>query len=103
MNDRLPTYLTCHAMCLHYDPHKRTPKLDSSTISSVTDAEKRLTGDDDPVRGGPTAQAQKHAGETINSRTLHDITEGEKKVAGDAPVKGGPTAAAQSQLGKSRN
>lgn len=77
--------------------------MDSTTISSVTGAEKELTGQDDPVKGGPTAQAQKHAGEPINSRTLHDITEGEKKVTGDAPVKGGPTATAQSELGKSRN
>lgn len=58
-------------------------------------------GTDAPVKGGPTAQAQKHAGETISSQTLHDITEGEKKIAGDR-VKGGPTATAQSELAKSR-
>lgn len=53
------------------------------------------------MKGGPTAQAQKHAGEPINASTLHDITEGEKAVAGDR-VKGGPTATAQSELAKSR-
>ena len=78
-------------------------KLDSQTISAITDAEKQLTGKDNPVQGGPTAQAQSHAGQPINSDTLHDITEGEKKVTGGERVKGGPTATAQSELGKSRN
>ena len=41
-------------------------------------------------------------GEKITSEALHDITEGEKKVAGER-VKGGPTSAAQSELGKSRS
>lgn len=54
------------------------------------------------MKGGPTAQAQKHVNEPINADTLHDITEGEKKVAGDR-VKGGPTATAQSELAKSRS
>ena len=78
-------------------------KLDSSTISKITAAEKDITGSDQPVRGGPTAQAQKHANEPINSENLHDITEGEKKITGGERTKGGPTAAAQSELGKSRN
>ncbi|KAI3390695.1 hypothetical protein diail_8864 [Diaporthe ilicicola] len=78
-----------------------TGTLDSKTISEITAAEKDLTGESRPVRGGPTAQAQKHASEPINAETLHDITEGEKKVAGDR-VKGGPTATAQSELAKSR-
>lgn len=77
-------------------------KLDSETISRITHAESQLTGQAEPIAGGPTAQAQKHAGEPINSQTLHDITEGEKKVAGDR-VKGGPTATAQSELSKSRS
>lgn len=56
-----------------------------------------------PVEGGPTAQAQRHAGEPIGSGNLHDITEGEKKITGETgAIKGGPTAAAQSELGKSR-
>lgn len=81
----------------------RTGKLDSESISRINQAEKELTGQPRPVKGGPTAQAQKHAGEPINSQNLHDITEGEKLVTGaDAAVKGGPTATAQSELGKSR-
>lgn len=72
-------------------------------ISAITEAEKGLTGDDRPVKGGPTAQAQKHVGEDINSENLHDITEGEKKITGGERVKGGPTAQAQSELGKSRS
>jgi hypothetical protein len=77
--------------------------LDSENISKITQAEKKITNSDQPVKGGPTAQAQSHAGETINSQTLHDITEGEKKVTGGDRVKGGPTATAQSILGQGRN
>lgn len=77
-------------------------KLDSETISRITEAEKTLTGAEGPVKGGPTAQAQKHVGENINSENLHDITEGEKKIASER-VAGGPTATAQSELGKSRS
>jgi hypothetical protein len=76
--------------------------LDSATISKITDAEKKITGSDGPVKGGPTAQAQKHAGEPISSEALSDITAGEKEIAGDR-LKGGPTSVAQSELGKSRN
>ena len=76
--------------------------LDSATISKITDAEKKITGSDGPVKGGPTAQAQKHAGEPISSEALSDITAGEKDVAGER-LKGGPTSVAQSELGKSRN
>ncbi|KAF7502202.1 hypothetical protein GJ744_006751 [Endocarpon pusillum] len=77
--------------------------LDSSTISKITDAEKKITGDDQPARGGPTARAQQHSGEPITSKALHDITEGEKKVTGGERVKGGPTSTAQSELAKSRS
>ncbi|KAH7402268.1 hypothetical protein DE146DRAFT_652889 [Phaeosphaeria sp. MPI-PUGE-AT-0046c] len=76
--------------------------LDADTMSKITEKEKELTGQDGPVKGGPTARAQQHAGETITSEALHDITEGEKKVAGER-VKGGPTSVAQSELGKSRS
>ena len=80
------------------------PVLNSENISKITDAEKKITGSDNPVRDGPTAQAQKHANETINRDTLHNITEGEKKITGDQrPVAGGPTAVAQSELAKSRS
>ncbi|KAK7185101.1 hypothetical protein DPSP01_012446 [Paraphaeosphaeria sporulosa] len=76
--------------------------LDSETISKITEKEKQITGQDDPVRRGPTAQAQKHFGEPITSEALHDITEGEKNITGGERVKGGPTSAAQSELAKSR-
>ncbi|KAF2875403.1 hypothetical protein BDV95DRAFT_626007 [Massariosphaeria phaeospora] len=77
--------------------------LDSETISKITENEAQITGQVDPVRGGPTAKAQQHAGEPITSQALHDITEGEKKVTGGERVKGGPTSAAQSELAKSRS
>lgn len=78
-------------------------RLDSDTISKITEKEKHITGKDGPVTGGPTAQAQKHANQPITSEALHDITEGEKKITGGERVKGGPTSAAQSELGKSRS
>ncbi|KAH9873129.1 hypothetical protein J1614_005527 [Plenodomus biglobosus] len=81
---------------------EHTGKLDSSTLSKITDAEKKITGHDGPVQGGPTAQAQKHANEPITSQALHDITEGEKKITGGERIKGGPTSTAQSELAKSR-
>ncbi|ROW17607.1 hypothetical protein VPNG_00839 [Cytospora leucostoma] len=80
-----------------------TGKLDSKTISDITHAETKITGQPEPVKGGPTAQAQKHANEPINSQMLHDITEGEKKVTGGKRVAGGPTSTAQSELAKSRH
>lgn len=80
-----------------------TGKLDSETIARITKAERDLTGQPTPVQGGPTAQAQRHAGEPIGSANLHDITEGEKRVSGrDHAVKGGPTSTAQSELSKAR-
>lgn len=82
------------------DTHTGT--LDSSTISKITDAEKKITGQDEPIKGGPTAQAQSRSGEPITSEALHDITEGEKKVTGGERVKGGPTSTAQSELAQSR-
>ncbi|KAI3321633.1 hypothetical protein HD806DRAFT_159156 [Xylariaceae sp. AK1471] len=81
-----------------------SPRLDSTTISRIAAAEKKLTGKDEPVEGGPTAQALKHAGERIGGQNLHDITEGEKKITGEPqPVKGGPTAVAQSEVAHSRS
>ncbi|OQV08733.1 hypothetical protein CLAIMM_12959 [Cladophialophora immunda] len=79
------------------------PVLNSDNISRITAAEKEITGSDNVAKGGPTAQAQSHAGETINSQTLHDITEGEKRVTSGERIKGGPTATAQSILARERN
>jgi hypothetical protein len=76
-----------------------TSNLNSSTISQITEQEKQLTGSDQPVKGGPTAQAQKHAGETISSSAVSDITKGEQKITGESsPRPGGPAATAQSHL-----
>lgn len=83
------------------NPQDHSGKLDGPTIMEINAAETELTGQSAPVKGGPTAQAQKHANEPINAQNLHDITEDEKSVAGDR-VKGGPTATAQSELAKSR-
>jgi hypothetical protein len=79
------------------------PVLNSENISKITDAEKKITQSDEVVKGGPTAQAQSHAGEPINSQTLHDITEGEKNATGGERIKGGPTSTAQSILAHERN
>lgn len=62
----------------------------------------KVTGESGPVKGGPTAQAQKHANETINAQNLHYITEAEKKVTGGEPAPGGPTSTAQRELAQSR-
>jgi hypothetical protein len=82
---------------------QHTGNLDSSTLHKITEAEKDITGQERPVKGGPTAKAQQHANEPITSEALHDITEGEKKITGGERVKEGPTSQAQSELGKSRN
>ncbi|KUI64545.1 hypothetical protein VM1G_00611 [Cytospora mali] len=79
-----------------------TGTLDGKTISDITHAEMKVTGQSGPVKGGPTAQAQKHVGEPINSQTLHDITEAEKMVTGGERVASGPTSTVQSELAKSR-
>ncbi|KAH7136034.1 hypothetical protein B0J11DRAFT_519776 [Dendryphion nanum] len=77
--------------------------LDGETISKIAEKEKKITGQEQPARGGPTARAQQHANEPITSAALHDITEGEKKVTGGDRVKGGPTSTVQSELAKSRS
>ena len=79
-----------------------TGTLDSVTLARITEAEKELSGQDRPVKGGPTAKAQSHVGESITSEVLSDITAGEKKITGGERIKGGPTATAQSELAKSR-
>lgn len=74
-------------------------KVDSDFISQITTAEKKITGSDEPVKNGPTAKAQSHAGQELTAQIIHDITLGEKTITGsDEPFKGGPTAIAQSAL-----
>ncbi len=67
----------------------------------MTEEEKKITGQDNPVKGGPTAQAQKHANQPLSSEVIHDITKGEEKITGNPnPVQSGPTSTAQSILTK---
>jgi hypothetical protein len=74
-------------------------KVDSSFISQITAAEKIITNTDELAKGGPTAAAQSHVGQELNSQVVHDITVGERKITGnDQPIQGGPTSVAQSFL-----
>lgn len=57
-------------------------KLNSDPISDITAREKQITGQDDPVKGGPTAQVQKHANQAVNPDAVSDITQGERKITG---------------------
>lgn len=73
--------------------------VDSNFISRITAAEKQITNQDEPVVGGPTAQAQSHANQPLTGQVIHDITMGERKITGlDRPVPSGPTSIAQSIL-----
>ena len=72
-------------------------------MSKMTEEEKKITGQDRPVKGGPTAQTQKHANEPLTSEVVHDITKGEEKITGDPnPRQGGPISTAQSILANVR-
>lgn len=76
-------------------------KVDSNLMSKMTEEEKKITDQDNPVKGGPTAQAQKHANQPLTSEVIHDITKGEEKITGDPnPTQSGPTSTAQSILTK---
>jgi hypothetical protein len=76
-------------------------KVDSDLMSKMTREEKKITGQDNPIKGGPTAQAQKHANQPLTSDVIHDITKGEEKITGDPnPKPSGPTSTAQSILTK---
>lgn len=106
----LPSFMRCVAVKSISSQSKRAFRvqskfrmaatLNSENISKITQKEKEITGKDEPVKGGPTSQAQSHAGEPINSQTLSDITKGEKVITGGERIKGGPTAEAQSILSK---
>jgi hypothetical protein len=93
---RFTTPLTAHAFSTS---RIMAIKVDSSFISQITAAEKTITKNDEPAKGGPTAAAQSHVGQELNSQVVHDITMGERKITGkDQPVQGGPTSIAQSHL-----
>lgn len=79
--------------------------VESETISDITQKEKELTGQADPVKGGPTAQAQRHVHDNISdSSVVSDIAKGEEAITHNgAPVAGGPAAVAQSQAAQASN
>jgi hypothetical protein len=78
-------------------------KVDSDLMEKMTREEKKITGQDNPVKGGPTAQAQKHANQPLTSDVIHDITRGEEKITGNPnPKPAGPTSTAQSILTRVR-
>lgn len=79
--------------------------LESDVISEITQKEKNLTGQADPVKGGPTAQAQSHVHEKLSDGSVvSDIAKGEEAITHNgAPVPGGPAAAAQSHAAQARN
>lgn len=79
--------------------------VQSETISDITQREKELTGQPDPAKGGPTAQAQRHVHDKIaDGSVVSDIAKGEEAITHNgAPVAGGPAAAAQSQAAQARN
>lgn len=99
-----PRKSSLRIVCLKGPAAANKRSINSETISKVTAKEKELTGSDEPVPGGPTAQAQKHAGDRVNRKVVSDITKGEKKVTGrETLVKGGPGAYAQSIATSVRN
>jgi hypothetical protein len=76
-------------------------KVDSELMAKMTEEEKKITGHDKPTKGGPTAQAQKNANQSLNSEVIRDITKGEEKITGNPnPMQAGPTSTAQSILTK---
>lgn len=79
--------------------------VESDVISEITQKEKNLTGKVDPVKGGPTAQAQRHVHENLSDGTVvSDIAKGEEAITHNgAPVASGPAAAAQSHAAQARN
>ncbi|KAI5867863.1 hypothetical protein GGS23DRAFT_550428 [Durotheca rogersii] len=74
-----------------------TARLGSHLISATTVAGERLTGQSRPVKGGLTAQAQRHAGEQVPRRNSHAITNDQQQVTGDDAVKRDPAATVQSE------
>lgn len=72
--------------------------IDAGLVSDITCKEKQLTGENYPVKGGPTAQAQKHFGDEVDGRIVADVTKAKRKISDhpEGPVKGGPAALVQS-------
>lgn len=79
--------------------------VDSDLISNITHKENEITYQPDPVKGGPTAQAQKHAGDKINDpNVVSDIVKGEDNITHlGGSVDGGPGSFAMSEATQARN
>lgn len=79
--------------------------VESDIISEIAQKEKELTGQAEPVKGGPAAQAQSHVHEKLSGGSVvSDIAKGEESITHKrAPVAGGPAAAAQSHASQARN
>lgn len=78
--------------------------LDSQTISEITHKENELTGQPEPAKEGPTAQAQKHASDKLSAQRVSEIAKGEETITRKGgPVPGGPAAFAQSEAAQARN
>lgn len=79
--------------------------VDSHIISEITHKESHLTHQPNPIKGGPTAQAQKHAGDTLSDgHIISDIAKAEEGITHHGgPVPGGPAAFVQSEIAHARN
>ncbi|KAF7534489.1 hypothetical protein G7054_g6177 [Neopestalotiopsis clavispora] len=70
--------------------------LNPNTISAITEREKHITGEDGPVADGPTAHAQKYAGQPLTQAIISDIMKSEQTLTGlTGPISGGPAALLQ--------
>lgn len=99
------TVTTTTRSCFHTaTPTMVQRNIYSQTISEITHKEKELTGQPDPVKGGPTAQAQAHANANLSAQRVSEIAKGENAITGQGgPVAGGPAAFAQSEAANTRN
>lgn len=101
---RLPA--TNHASSFHTTTLTMAQRtVDSDLISNITHKENELTQQPEPVKGGPTAQAQRHVSDKItNPNVVSDIVKGEDDITHNgAPVAGGPGALAMSEAAQARN
>ena len=90
VSPRSPAYLHTSAA------RAAAANLNPNTISAITEREKLITGEDGPVTGGPTAQAQKHAGQQLTQAIISDIMKGEQTLTGlNGPISGGPASLVQ--------
>ncbi|KAK6072214.1 hypothetical protein SCUP515_07546 [Seiridium cupressi] len=94
---RIATRATRLSSCFHTSAARSAAaNLNPNTISAITEREKLITNADGPVPDGPTAQAQRHAGQPLTSAVISDIMQGEQLITGlNGPIAGGPAAYVQ--------